>query len=66
MNALLDWAFNLDFKTGRHVSLIQILRWEDTPSIRTIPSAGSLYKDQKEVFALCLLVLALLVYPFLH
>lgn len=44
------------------MSLIQILKWEDIPSIRAIPSARSLFKDKKEDFALCLLVLALLVY----
>lgn len=65
MNALLDWAFDLDLKTGRHMSLIWILKREDIPSIWAIHSAGSLFKDKKEDFVLCLLVLALLVYPFL-
>jgi hypothetical protein len=61
MDPLLVWTF----KAGRNTSLIQILRWEDTPLICTTP-AENLFKDTEVgSFPLSLLALALLARPFL-
>ena len=55
-------AFDLDLEAGRHMSLAQTWRQEDTPLIQATPSTGRLYKDNgrgKGSFAL-------LAHPFLH
>lgn len=55
-----------NFEAGIHIPLIQIWRQKDTLFIWATTSARSLWKDNKEAFALCLLTLDLLVSPFLH
>ena len=52
-----------DLEGGRHMPLIQVTRWGDTPLIW---ATAYIMTWKRKAFALCLLILMLIASPFLH